>query len=50
LHRTWLKIGKNRHGGKGMVPIEWDWKRFRCRQAEPDEEAEWPGYEQAAKE
>jgi replicative DNA helicase len=43
LHRTWLRIGKNRHGGKGAVPIEWNWKNFRCREADPDELREWPG-------
>ena len=43
LHRTWLRIGKNRHGAKGNVPIEWDWKTFRCREAGEDERASWPG-------
>ena len=43
LHRTWLRIGKNRHGGKGMVPIEWNWKNYRCREAMPDEVSQWPG-------
>ena len=42
LHRTWIRIAKNRHGSKGFVPIEWDWKTFRCREALPDEERLWP--------
>lgn len=44
IHRTWIRVGKNRHGSKGNVPIEWNWKTFRCRQADPDEEHLWPGY------
>jgi len=43
LHRTWIKVGKNRHGAKGDVPIEWDWKTFRAREAMPDEVSMWPG-------
>ena len=43
LHKTWLKIGKNREGSKGSVPIEWDWKTFRAREAMPDEVSMWPG-------
>ena len=43
LHRTWLKIGKNRHGGKGLVPIEWNWKNYSVREALPDEVHLWPG-------
>jgi len=44
LARTFLKIDKNRHGQKKVdVPIEWDWKTFRTREALPDEEHLWPG-------
>jgi len=43
LHRTWLKIGKNREGAKGSIPLEWDWKTYRCREADPDEVDKWPG-------
>jgi replicative DNA helicase len=43
IHRTWLKIGKNREGGKGSIPIEWNWKNYRCREALPDETQRWPG-------
>lgn len=49
LHRTWIRVGKNRHGSKGNVPIEWNWKTFRCRQADPDEESTWPGAKQNGK-
>lgn len=42
IHRTWLKIGKNRHGGKGSVPIEWNWKNYRAREALADEVDLWP--------
>lgn len=44
IHRTWIRVAKNRHGSKGNVPIEWDWKTFRCREAMPDEASIWPGY------
>ena len=40
--RTWLLIGKNRHGPCGSVPVEWSYKNLRLREADPDEEAEWP--------
>ena len=43
LHRTWLKIGKNREGAKGSVPIEWNWKTYTAREAMPDEINRWPG-------
>lgn len=43
IHRTWVKVGKNRHGRKGMIPIEWNWKNYTVREAEPDEEHLWPG-------
>lgn len=48
LHRTWIRVGKNRHGAKGDVPIEWDWKTFRAREADPDELASWPGAKSGA--
>jgi replicative DNA helicase len=48
LHRTWIRIAKNRHGAKGNVPIEWDWKTFTAREAMADEEADWPGATQNA--
>jgi replicative DNA helicase len=41
IHRTWIRIAKNRHGSKGNIPIEWNWRTFRCREAEPDEEHLW---------
>jgi len=43
ISRTFLKIDKNRNGPKKVdVPIEWDWKTFRAREAFPDEEHLWP--------
>ncbi len=42
LARTWLILGKNRHGGTGSVPIEWDYRTLRVREAQPDEEDLWP--------
>jgi replicative DNA helicase len=43
--RTYVVLGKNRHGPKGLqIPVEWDFRTFRMREAEPDEEQEhWPG-------
>ena len=40
--RTWLLVGKNRHGPSGEVPVEWSYKNLRLREADPDEEGQWP--------
>ena len=40
--RTWMLLEKNRHGGRGNIPIEWDYRTLRVREAKPDEEGEWP--------
>ncbi len=40
--RTYALLAKNRHGGGGQIPIEWDYKTLRVREALPDEEGEWP--------
>jgi replicative DNA helicase len=40
--RTWALLGKNRHGGTGEIPVEWDYRCLRVREALPDEETEWP--------
>ena len=40
--KTWALLAKNRHGGQGEIPIEWDYKTLRVREALPDEEGEWP--------
>lgn len=42
IARTWALLGKNRHGGTGEVPIEWDYRNLRVREAKPDEEGLWP--------
>lgn len=41
--RTWAILGKNRHGGSGEIPIEWDYRDLTVREARPDEEHRWPG-------
>jgi len=41
--RTWLLLGKNRHGARGEIPIEWNYQNLRLREADPDEEDQWPG-------
>ena len=41
--RTWLLIGKNRHGPCGAVPVKWSYTNLRLREADPDEENTWPG-------
>ena len=40
--RTYALLAKNRHGGQGEIPIHWDYKTLRVREALPDEEGEWP--------
>ena len=40
--KTWALLAKNRHGSQGDIPIEWDYKTLRVREALPDEEGEWP--------
>ncbi len=32
----------NRHGDHGEIPIEWDYRTLRVREALPDEVDEWP--------
>ena len=41
--RTYAILSKNRHGGYGDIPIEWDYRTLRVREALPDEEHLWPG-------
>ena len=48
IHRTYLLLAKNRHGGKGDIPFEWDWRTFRAREALDDEIHEWPGQKKGA--
>lgn len=43
IARTWAILGKNRHGSSGEIPVEWDYRTLRIRQALPDEEHLWPG-------
>ncbi len=43
LARTWAIVGKNRHGPVTHVPLEWDYRTLRVREADPDEEGQWPG-------
>ncbi|MCH7563338.1 MAG: hypothetical protein IH968_05880 [Gemmatimonadetes bacterium] len=40
--RTFIILGKNRHGGIGDIPVWMDYRSLRVREALPDEEAEWP--------
>lgn len=40
--RTWLLLAKNRHGASSEIPILWDYKTLRVREALPDEEDRWP--------
>ena len=41
--RTFLLLSKNRHGGQIEIPIEWDYRTLKVREALPDEEGTWPG-------
>ncbi len=40
--RTWLLLGKNRHGPQCEIPVEFDYRTLRVQEAKPDEEGEWP--------
>lgn len=40
--RTWLCVTKNRHGPCLEIPVEWNYKTLRQREAQPDEEDLWP--------
>lgn len=41
--KTFMLLAKNRHGGTGEIPVEWNYRTLRIREAKPDEEHEWPG-------
>lgn len=41
VSRAWLEL-TNRHGAHGSIPVEWNYKTLRSREAEPDEEERWP--------
>lgn len=41
--RTFIRIGKNRHGGIGDIPVWMDYRTLQIREALPDEEDRWPG-------
>ena len=41
--RTWALLGKNRHGSTGEIPILWDYRTLRVREALPHEEGDWSG-------
>ena len=42
IARTWMVLDKNRHGPRGSFPVEWDYRTLSIREAQPDEESEWP--------
>ena len=35
-------LGKDRHGAQGEIPIHWDYRSLRVREALPDEEENGP--------
>jgi len=41
--RTWVILGKNRHGPGGEIPVYIDYRTLRVTEALPDEEHRWPG-------
>ena len=47
--RTWLTIGKNRHGPEPDIPVWIDYRNLQVREALPDEESMWPGVQKAGK-
>jgi len=40
--KTYCCVTKNRHGPCLEIPVEWDYRTLRQREAEPDEEGSWP--------
>ena len=40
--KTWVCVTKNRHGPCLEIPVEWDYKTLRQREADPHEEEMWP--------
>lgn len=38
--RTYVLIGKNRHGARGEIPVFWDYRTLRMREVMQDEESE----------
>jgi len=40
--KTWLLAAKNKHGPTGEIPVEWDYRTLKMREALDDEIAEWP--------
>lgn len=41
--RTWVILGKNRHGGTGSIPVWMSYNNLQVREADQDEESLWPG-------
>lgn len=41
IARTYLLVPKNRHGSTGQIPVEWDYRTLRVREAFADEEHLW---------
>jgi replicative DNA helicase len=44
IARTYINVGKNRHGLREDLPVLWDYKTLTCREALPDEEHLWPAH------
>ena len=42
LAKTWLCVTKNRHGPCLDIPVEWNYRTLRQREADQDEEEMWP--------
>ena len=42
MAKTWVLVDKNRHGPTTDLPIEWDYKNLRMREALDDEIESWP--------
>ena len=42
IARTFLIVDKNRHGPVAEIPVLWDYRTLRMREAQPDETDEWP--------
>jgi len=42
IARSWVSVGKNRHGPCLDIPVEWNYRRLSQREADPSEEHLWP--------
>lgn len=42
IAKSYAILGKNKHGHRAEIPIEWDYRRLQIREGLPDEVGGWP--------